>query len=63
MRPSPLTLGKALAQWRQMQLSGLKQDPDQVRTVGSALAARLPQIIAAAVKPVKRGPRRRRVLP
>ena len=62
MPPSPLPLGKTLAQWQRMQASGEKTDPDEVRTVGAALAARLPQIIAA-VKPAKRGPRRRRVQP
>ncbi|MGI3901277.1 MAG: hypothetical protein ACRYGP_13665 [Janthinobacterium lividum] len=50
-----------LAAFRIMERTGLQQHPDQERPIGAALAARLPKIIAAAVKPAKRGARCRRV--
>lgn len=48
-----------LAELSDMQQTGRKVDPDQERSVGPRLAARLPEMIAAAGDAKKRRPVRR----
>ena len=51
-----------LADLSAMRRTGRKLDPDQERSVGARLAARLPRMIAAAADPEKHRPSRHRVL-
>ncbi len=55
------TRSRLLAEFRAMRRTGRQRHPDGERPIGTALAARLPRIIAAAAERVKCGARQGRV--